>query len=143
MLADNPWKEHIVPFIDFSAETKSLLEMEYLPLGNLGDQHADSPITVEETTTLLYQCLRGLEYLHAHNVAHRDINRPIYSCVPGSLSSSNLPFCKPSVGHLDMRLRDIPESDLFKICGLLVFGGGCDGVRLRTASSERAPQGKS
>jgi len=47
--------------------------MEYLPLGNVEDQHADSPIAVEEATILMYQSLQALSYLHDHKVTHRDI----------------------------------------------------------------------
>ena len=49
------------------------LVMEYLHGGNLIDQHADSPIAVEEIVVVLYQCLDGLEYLHGENVTHGDI----------------------------------------------------------------------
>ena len=40
-----------------STETKPLLVMEYLPLGNLEDQHAEDLIAVEETTVHMYQSL--------------------------------------------------------------------------------------
>lgn len=47
--------------------------MEYLPLGNLQEQHRVSPITIEETVTLLSQGLEALDYLNSIDLAHRDI----------------------------------------------------------------------
>ena len=64
-----------------------MLVMEYLPLGNMRDQHEDSPITVEETITILHQGLTALEYLHSEGIAHRDIK-------PANiLIQSRLPLC--------------------------------------------------
>ena len=54
-------------------EVKPRLVMEYVPGGNLADQHADSPIGGEEIVVVLYQCLEGVEYLHQENVTHGDI----------------------------------------------------------------------
>ncbi|KAJ9624469.1 hypothetical protein H2203_005204 [Taxawa tesnikishii (nom. ined.)] len=50
-----------------------LLVMEYLPLGNLQDQHENVPIAVEDAVALLYQGLQGVAYLHSQCLAHRDI----------------------------------------------------------------------
>ncbi len=63
-------KEHIVQFVDFTEEPVPMLVMEYLPLGSMIDQHQESPITVEETITILHQGLRALEYLHFDGIAH-------------------------------------------------------------------------
>ena len=54
-------------------EVKPRLVIEYVPGGNLADQHADSPIAGEEIVVVLYQCLEGLDYLHSENVTHGDI----------------------------------------------------------------------
>jgi serine/threonine protein kinase len=47
--------------------------MEYLPLGNLADEHRDSPIAFEETLTILVRALQALVYLHSQAMVHRDI----------------------------------------------------------------------
>lgn len=54
--------------------------IEYLPLGNLEDQHKVKPITKQDAVTLLYQLILVLEYLHSPKyhqdskaVVHRDI----------------------------------------------------------------------
>lgn len=60
----NSLQERIIQFVDFSAEPKPLLVMEYLPLGSLYDQHRDAPIVVEEAVTLFYERLQGIDYLH-------------------------------------------------------------------------------
>ncbi|MCJ1245720.1 hypothetical protein MMC30_002924 [Trapelia coarctata] len=66
--------EYIVPFVDFTNEVEPLLVMELLPLGSLDHQHADTPITISETLTLLTQGLRALDYLHSSlSIVHRDI----------------------------------------------------------------------
>ncbi|KAA6406991.1 MAG: serine threonine kinase [Lasallia pustulata] len=63
-------KEHIVQFMNFTEEPVPMLVMEYLPLGSMIDLHQESPITVEETITILHQGLRALEYLHFEGIAH-------------------------------------------------------------------------
>ncbi|KAJ9624529.1 Protein kinase protein rad53 [Taxawa tesnikishii (nom. ined.)] len=64
--------QRIVRFVDFRPEPNPLLVMEYLPLGNLRDQHENVPIAVEEAVALLYQGLQGVGYLHSQCLAHRD-----------------------------------------------------------------------
>lgn len=49
------------------------LILEYLPLGNLEDQHMKRPITDRESLTLLCQSLGALASVHDANIAHRDI----------------------------------------------------------------------
>ncbi|KAK4980804.1 hypothetical protein LTR28_000787 [Elasticomyces elasticus] len=66
-------RERIVQFVDFRAEPAPLLVMEYLPLGNLQDQHQDAPIAVEEAVVLFYEGLQAIDYLHSQGIAHRDI----------------------------------------------------------------------
>ncbi|KAK3079882.1 hypothetical protein LTS18_003688, partial [Coniosporium uncinatum] len=66
-------QERIVQFVDFIAEPAPLLVMEYLPLGNLQDQHQDAPIAVEEAVVLFYEGLQAIDYLHSQGIAHRDI----------------------------------------------------------------------
>ncbi|KAK5004953.1 hypothetical protein LTR28_008280 [Elasticomyces elasticus] len=65
--------ECIVQFVDFRADPAPLLVMEYLPLGNLEDQHRDAPIAVEEAVALFYEGLQGMNYLHSQGIAHRDV----------------------------------------------------------------------
>jgi len=64
---------HIVKVVDFVETPTPSLVMEYFPLGNLGDQHIEWPITIEETLDLLSQCLVALNYLHLRNVGHLDL----------------------------------------------------------------------
>lgn len=81
----NSLKEHIVKFIDFRPEPKPLLVMENLPLGSLEEQHAESPIAVEEMVVLMSQVLSALAYVHGVNVTHRDLkpgNFLVYSRWP-------------------------------------------------------------
>ena len=59
--------------MDFWETPAPLLMMPYFPLGNLEDQHEDSPIAVEEAINLLFQVLEVLAYLHPRGVMHRDI----------------------------------------------------------------------
>ncbi|KAI9789619.1 MAG: hypothetical protein M1816_005928 [Peltula sp. TS41687] len=65
--------EHIVRFEDYTSEIEPMLVLEYLPLGNLADQHLMMQITEEETVAILHQCLQALVYVHHEEIAHRDI----------------------------------------------------------------------
>ena len=47
--------------------------MEYLPLGSLFDENKRSRLTSSECVVLLRQSLQGLEHLHTHGYAHRDV----------------------------------------------------------------------
>ncbi len=67
------WKENIVQVVDFREDSRPLLVMPYLPLGNLEDLHSESLISVEETIDLFLQALTALGYLHPRGVAHRDL----------------------------------------------------------------------
>lgn len=51
------------------------LVLEYLPLGNLEDQHRRLPISDDEVPIILQQSLSALTYLHGQtpSIAHRDI----------------------------------------------------------------------
>lgn len=49
------------------------LILEYLPLGNLQDQHEKQPFTDHETLVVLDQSLDALTFVHKQNIAHRDI----------------------------------------------------------------------
>ncbi|EDN03340.1 predicted protein [Histoplasma mississippiense (nom. inval.)] len=64
--------EHIIEFVDSTTNPLQLI-MEYLPLGNLYDQHERDPLNTEETQLLLAQGLDALRYLHSENITHRDI----------------------------------------------------------------------
>lgn len=69
----NTVQEHIVRFVHFQEQPSSLLVMEYVPLGNLADQHRVSPIESEEAMTIVVQGLEALTYLHSQGLVHRDI----------------------------------------------------------------------
>ncbi|KIW36302.1 hypothetical protein, variant 3 [Exophiala oligosperma] len=99
--------DHIVGFIDFKTHPKPLMVTEYLPLGNLSRQNSISPIAVEEWVTLLHQCLKALEYLHARNVTHRDLKPE------NILVKSRTPFLV-RVGDFGLAKKDI---DLRTRCG--------------------------
>ena len=61
-------------FVDFTNEVTPCLVMEYLPLGNLQEQHERvAKITDLEVITMLKQLLHALEHLHSRGVVHRDI----------------------------------------------------------------------
>lgn len=81
--------------------------MEYLPLGNLEEQNAESPIAVEEMMVVMSQSLSALTYLHGNNIVHRDLK-------PGNLLvHSRLPF---SVKLCDFGLAQ-DKSVLQTFCG--------------------------
>ncbi|KAL8935150.1 MAG: hypothetical protein Q9211_004856 [Gyalolechia sp. 1 TL-2023] len=65
--------ENIVHVVASRDGPLPFLVMPYLPLGNLEDIHSESPITAEETMTVLFQALDALRYLHPRGVAHRDL----------------------------------------------------------------------
>ena len=79
-------KKHIIRLVDYSDEQGPQMIMEYLPLGNLRDQHKEDPIAMEESTRVLLQGLDALAYLHENQVAHRDIKPE------NILVQSRLPF---------------------------------------------------
>ena len=81
--------------------------MQYLPLGNLEDQHNESPIAVEEITDLFFQVLNALRYLHPRGVAHRDLKPE------NILVESRSPF---SIKLADFGLAN-DKSDLKTVCG--------------------------
>ncbi|KAL6714259.1 hypothetical protein ACLMJK_007682 [Lecanora helva] len=47
--------------------------MEYLPRGNLEEENQEAALTMEESLLLLRQGLQGLQHLHDHGYAYRDI----------------------------------------------------------------------
>ena len=50
-----------------------IIRQEYLPFGNLEDQHRNSSFPLNEAAVLLCQALEGLIYLHSEGISHRDI----------------------------------------------------------------------
>src|SRR5437762_1633932 len=47
--------------------------MEYLPLGNLEDQHEKRRFSENEILAILVQTLFALEHLHGRSIVHRDL----------------------------------------------------------------------
>lgn len=48
--------------------------MEFMPLGNLRDQHRKQRLLLGDLQTVLYQALQGLMYLHdEQGMIHRDV----------------------------------------------------------------------
>lgn len=68
-----PLKKHIVQFVALIERPSPQLILEYLPLGNLQDQHTQQPITDQESLTILCQSLDGLTSVHEEDIVHRDI----------------------------------------------------------------------
>jgi len=93
--------------VDFREDPLPFMVMPYLLLGNLEDQHDESPFTVEEITDLFFQVLNALRYLHPRGVAHRDLKPE------NILVESRSPF---SIELADFGLaKDKP--DLKTVCG--------------------------
>ncbi|KAI0469409.1 kinase-like domain-containing protein [Xylaria cf. heliscus] len=67
--------KHIVLLLDSTDKLPPRLYMEYMPLGNLEDQHQKSCFSRAECATILSQSVSALEYLHGlrEPVAHRDL----------------------------------------------------------------------
>ncbi|PGG98119.1 serine/threonine protein kinase [Blastomyces parvus] len=70
--------ENIVKFhpeIKLGSGSVPCLFLDYLPLGNLGQQHWKQPFSYKETLIILRQCLSALKFLHEQNppIAHRDL----------------------------------------------------------------------
>ena len=106
-------QEHIVNFVDFTDEVEPLLIMEYLPLGNLRDQHRITAIAPEESLYLLLQGLEALEYLHLSGHAHRDIKPE------NILVRSRAPF---SIKIADFGMaKDVSSSALKTCCGTYLY----------------------
>ena len=94
-------QENIVSFVDFRPKPTPLLIMEYLPLGNLEDQHKASRIAYEEASTILVQALRALDHLHSQKLAHRDIkpaNILVLSRYPLHIKLSDFGLAKDIAG---------------------------------------------
>ena len=50
-----------------------MLVTEYLPMGNLDEQHKIAPLNNQDSVILCYQLLQALEYMHSLDITHRDI----------------------------------------------------------------------
>ena len=71
--------------------------MEYLPLGNLHDAHYACRLEMEETLTVLWQALLGLDYMNSCGFIHRDIkpaNILISSRYPLAIKLADLGLAK-------------------------------------------------
>ncbi|TVY64158.1 Maternal embryonic leucine zipper kinase [Lachnellula suecica] len=65
--------EHIVQFVALIETPSPQLILEYLPFGNLQDQHTQEPITDQESLAILCQSLDALSSVHEADIVHRDI----------------------------------------------------------------------
>ncbi|KAL8646621.1 MAG: hypothetical protein Q9210_006032 [Variospora velana] len=104
-------KPKIVPVIQFWETPIPFLVMPYLSFGNLRSLHTASPITRDETESVVFQTLSGLAHLHAQGVAHRDLNPE------NILVESRYPL---SIKLADFGLAD-DKSDLRTFCGTLYY----------------------
>ncbi|KAK7947742.1 calmodulin-binding protein kinase [Apiospora aurea] len=64
---------HIVSLVQANNGPPPEIWLEYLPCGNLNDEHAKRPLSYDECCVILYQSADALEYLHKARTAHRDI----------------------------------------------------------------------
>ncbi|KAK8038500.1 serine/threonine protein kinase [Apiospora rasikravindrae] len=64
---------HIVSLVQANNGPPPEIWLEYLPCGNLNDEHGKSPFDYDECCVVLYQSADALEYLHKAATAHRDI----------------------------------------------------------------------
>ncbi|KAL8989984.1 MAG: hypothetical protein Q9177_001254 [Variospora cf. flavescens] len=103
--------ENIVRVVASRDGPLPLLVMPHLSLGNLEDLHSESPITGEETLTVLFQALNALRYLHLRGVAHRDLKPE------NILVEARFPF---SVQLADFGLAN-DKADLETLCGTQVY----------------------
>ncbi len=81
-----------MPVIAFWEMPTPVLIIPYLSFGNLSVQHRASPITWDETESIIFQSLSRLAYLHPRSVAHRDLkpeNILVESRYPLSIKLAN------------------------------------------------------
>lgn len=67
---------YVVRLDDFhSVDELCYLSMEYAPLGDLAKYVATkgAPLSIEQATRFLQQCLEALDFIHATGVVHRDL----------------------------------------------------------------------
>ncbi|KAI0815428.1 kinase-like domain-containing protein [Xylaria sp. FL0064] len=67
--------EHIVRFCFSNKAPRPLMYLEYMPFGNLEDEHKRAHFSQDECLVIFYQSLSALAYLHGRSkpVAHRDL----------------------------------------------------------------------
>ncbi|KAK2778575.1 hypothetical protein FQN53_001774 [Emmonsiellopsis sp. PD_33] len=82
---------HIVRYHRFLEDGLPRLLMEYVPLGNLQDQHGRDPLSKAEICQLLVQALDALMHLHSQSkpITHRDI-KPANILVQGRRDSFHI-----------------------------------------------------
>ncbi|KAI1421201.1 hypothetical protein F5Y12DRAFT_768956 [Xylaria sp. FL1777] len=67
--------EHIIQLCFWSKAPQPLMYLEYMPFGNLEDEHKRDHFSHDECLVIFQQSLSALEYLHGRSepVAHRDL----------------------------------------------------------------------
>ncbi|KAK3068205.1 hypothetical protein LTR53_014419 [Teratosphaeriaceae sp. CCFEE 6253] len=105
--------EHIVRLCFAMEQPSPRLVMEYVPLGNLEDQHRRHKISEDEAIIVLQQVLSALVFLHEQSppVVHRDIK-------PGNLLVQSRKPMHVKLG--DFGLSKASE-DLTTLCGSPVY----------------------
>ncbi|KAI0413534.1 kinase-like domain-containing protein [Xylaria grammica] len=104
--------DHIVRLRFWVNPPNPLLCLEYMPYGNLEDQHGMAPFTYNESLVIFHQSLLALEYLHGQLVTNRDL-KPENILVQCRGTDRN-PRC------LHVKLSDFGLSgvgSLYTICG--------------------------
>ncbi|PGG96978.1 serine/threonine protein kinase [Helicocarpus griseus UAMH5409] len=124
--------DHVIKFVGSSNDGVPKLIMDYLPLGNLEDQHEKEPITTAEIKGLLIQGACALEYLHKNNITHRDV-KPANILVKGRMSSFSIKLSDFGLSKDVISLRtncgtlgyDAPEIEL-RTCGRVKYDNKVD-----------------
>lgn len=63
--------------------------MEYIPLGDL-QKYMVQPLAEDEAQLITLQLLEGLDFMHSHGFAHRDLKPQVHLCCLSILFPCNL-----------------------------------------------------
>ena len=67
------FQENVVNLVDYIEVPRHQLILEYVPYGNLEEQHIQRRFSNIEVWTILRQCLTALEFVHQKRIVHRDL----------------------------------------------------------------------